>query len=286
MKIDLLNKIKNFFLNQQSNDTLEKLEEILLEADVPANTVVKLLNILNKERLKNYDDFILKLKNEFYEILKTDRSDIFFKSGELNIILITGINGVGKTTTCAKLARFFLDKNKKILLVAADTFRAAAIEQLEKLADMIKVDLIKGKTGADPASVVFDAIIKAKKEKLDFVIIDTAGRLHTKFNLMQELMKIKRVILKEISENNLFTFLVLDSNTGKNIINQAKEFNEKLKVSGIILTKFDSISRAGWILSIRDELNIPIKYVTYGEKIEDFAEFSPDIFIDKFFMQN
>ncbi len=281
-QINFLNKIKEFFLQRDKSDNLERIEEILLEADISVDLVEKILNKLKEKSIKEYQDFIAELKNLIYMILADNQTNTFYEN-ELNVILIVGVNGVGKTTTCAKLAKKFLNKNKKVLLVAADTFRAAAIEQIEKLAQMIKTDIIKGEPGADPASVVFDSMQKAKKSKLDFVIVDTAGRLHNKFNLMQELNKIQKVILKEINSKNLFSLIVLDSNTGKNMLNQVKEFNEKLKISGIILTKFDSMSKAGSLLSIKNELKIPIKYLGCGENMEDIIEFTPEIYIKKFF---
>ncbi len=283
IKIDFLDKIKNFFLRENNiNDNLEKIEEILLEADISVQLVEEILNRLKNKNITKFEDFITELKEEILTILTIDNS-IIYNDNEINVLLMFGVNGAGKTTTCAKLARIFLNKNKKVLLVGADTFRAAAIEQLEKFANNIKADFISGKNGSDPASVVFDSITKARKSKVNFLIIDTAGRLHNKYNLMQELLKIQKVILKELERKNLFSFVVLDANTGKNMINQVKEFNEKLGLTGIILTKFDSASKAGSLLSILNELKTPVKYITYGEKIEDISEFSPQIFIDKFF---
>ncbi len=285
-RIDFLDKIKNFFLKENNiNDNLEKIEEILLEADIPVQLVEEILNRLKKKNIKKFEDFIKELKDEILTILVTADS-IIYNDNEINVLLMLGVNGAGKTTTCAKLAKIFLNNNKKVLLVGADTFRSAAIEQLEKLASNIKADFISGKDGSDPASVVFDSINKAKKSRVDFLIIDTAGRLHNKYNLMQELLKIQKVILKELDRKNLFSFVVLDANTGKNMINQVREFNEKLGLTGIILTKFDSASKAGSLLSILNELKIPVKYITSGEKLEDISEFSPQIFINKFFSQN
>ena len=200
-----------------------------------------------------------------------------------SVILVVGVNGVGKTTSIGKIANNLVNQGKKVVVAAADTFRAAAIEQLEVWTDRAGVDLIKHTEGSDPAAVVFDAINAAKKRNADVLIIDTAGRLHNKKNLMNELSKIDRVVSRELPDATRETLLVLDSTTGQNAVNQAKEFKSAADITGIVLTKLDGTAKGGIVFSIKNELNIPVKFVGVGEQIDDMEKFNADEFIDALF---
>ena len=197
--------------------------------------------------------------------------------------MVVGVNGVGKTTTIGKLASKLKQEGKNVMLAAADTFRAAAIDQLNVWTDRAGVDLIKHTEGSDPAAVVFDAINAAKKRNADVLIIDTAGRLHNKKNLMNELSKIDRVVSRELPDATRETLLVLDSTTGQNAVNQAKEFKSAADITGIVLTKLDGTAKGGIVFSIKNELNIPVKFVGVGEQIDDMEKFNADEFIDALF---
>lgn len=275
-----LDRLKSIFTSGPAKEHIEDLEEVLIEADIDMNIVNELTEALKKEKISSYeaaknflkDHFVSKLKEENPQILKHRK-----------IIILTGINGAGKTTTASKLAHLYQSRGKKVMFVAADTFRAAAIEQLDIWAKKSGTDIVKGLDGGDPAAIVFDGIKKAKKEGHDIVIIDTAGRLHTKVNLMQELLKIKKVILKQFSEDDIDTLIIIDTNTGKNSFEQAKEFNETLKLTGVILTKFDSSAKGGSIIRIKHELKLPIKYMTFGENVEAIAEFNAEEFVEGLF---
>jgi fused signal recognition particle receptor len=201
----------------------------------------------------------------------------------MTVILVIGVNGVGKTTTVAKLAHLMKTDGRRVLLAAADTFRAAAADQLEIWAQRAEVELIRQSEGSDPAAVVFDAIAAAKKRGSDVLIIDTAGRLHNKKNLMAELEKINRVIDRELPDCIRETLLVLDSTTGQNAVAQAKEFENAAKITGIVLTKLDGTAKGGIIISIRRELGIPVKYIGVGEKLDDLQKFDPDEFVGALF---
>ena len=196
------------------------------------------------------------------------------------VILVIGVNGVGKTTSIAKIAHHLKSEGKNVLLAAADTFRAGAIDQLQVWADRAKVELIKQSEGSDPAAVVFDAISAAKKRGSDVLIVDTAGRLHNKKNLMNELSKINRVIDRELPGVTRETLLVLDATTGQNAVNQAKEFKNAANITGLVLTKLDGTAKGGIIFSIKEELNIPVKFIGVGEQMDDLQEFEPEEFVD------
>ena len=200
-----------------------------------------------------------------------------------SVILVIGVNGVGKTTTIGKMAANLKDSGKKVLMVAADTFRAAAIDQLQIWADRAGVDIVKHGEGADPAAVVYDGMQAAKARGVDVVICDTAGRLHNKKNLMDELAKISRVIHREIGENDMEVLLVLDATTGQNAVNQARQFKEAAGLTGIVLTKLDGTARGGVVISIKDDLGIPIKYIGVGEQIDDLQPFDAKGFVDALF---
>ncbi|MPM48509.1 Signal recognition particle receptor FtsY [bioreactor metagenome] len=206
-------------------------------------------------------------------------NEITFYKDRPTVLLVVGVNGVGKTTTIAKLANRYLKKNKSVMLIAGDTFRAGAVEQLNEWSKRLKIDIVTGGENADPASVVYDGILKAKKDKIDLVIVDNAGRLQTKANLMAELGKIKRVISKEIEGAPQETFLIIDATTGQNGVSQAKAFKEVTDITGIVVTKMDGTSKGGIILAIRNELGIPVRFIGLGEKMDDLEEFDLDSYL-------
>lgn len=290
-----LTKTKNQFVNQIDSifrafvkvdeDMLEELEEILICADVGYETTEEIIERMREkikdERISDPDTARQALKQILREMLG-DSEELTVVS-PLTVILVIGVNGVGKTTSIAKMAGRFKDEGKKVLLAAADTFRAAAIDQLSVWADRIGVDLIKQTEGSDPAAVVYDAVNAAKSRKSEVLIVDTAGRLHNKKNLMDELAKINRVIERELPGAAKETFLVLDATTGQNAINQAIEFKHAAQITGLILTKLDGTAKGGIIFSIKKMLNIPVRFVGVGEKQEDLQPFDPDAFIDALF---
>ncbi|WP_457568158.1 signal recognition particle-docking protein FtsY [Desulfurobacterium sp.] len=267
-------------------ELFEELEEKLILADIGVKTSLQLIEELRKETKKRK----LKTSDQLLEILKEKLKNLLSQyAGELNIenqpavILVLGVNGVGKTTTIGKLAKQLKDRGKSVLLAAADTFRAAAIEQLEVWAERAGVRIIKGSEGADPASVVFDAVQSLKARGENILIVDTAGRLHNKERLMKEIKKIKKVISREMPGEPSEILLVLDANTGQNAISQAKAFKEITDVTGIVLTKLDGTAKGGIVVAIASELKIPIKYVGIGEKIEDLQPFNPEEFVEGLF---
>lgn len=267
------------------DDLYEMLEDTLILSDIGGQTTMEIVDRLKEViREKRITDPQL-IKSELNQLLK----DIM-NEGNLNntvdidntplIMLVIGVNGVGKTTTIGKLAKKYKDKNKKILVAAADTFRAAAIDQLGEWSNRVGVEMIAHSEGADPAAVIFDAIAAAKSRGSDIVICDTAGRLHNKKNLMNELNKIHRVIEREYPEARSETLLVLDATTGQNAMSQAKEFNEVANISGIVLTKMDGTAKGGVVVRIQNEMSIPVKYIGLGEGVEDLKEFNIDDFVD------
>jgi fused signal recognition particle receptor len=265
---------------------LEELEELLIMADVGPQAASFLTGSL-REKIKKgeiSDTAWLKkaLKEEIRNLLH-GRGGIEIASDKPYVILTVGVNGAGKTTTIGKLAKQFTDRGHKVILAAADTFRAAAIEQLEIWAQRAGAQIVKHKTGSDAAAVAFDAIVSAKAKKADIVIIDTAGRLHTKTNLMEELKKINRVIGKEIPSAPHEVLLVVDATSGQNVINQAKIFSEAVGVTGIALTKLDGTAKGGIVIAIKKELNIPVKLIGVGEAVEDLQDFNADEFVDALF---
>ncbi len=266
------------------DDMLDLLEEKLIRADLGVNTTVYVVDKLRKNKNQTRPDKLNEyLKTEFTEIMKTPGSyNLNLKEGQLNILLITGVNGSGKTTLIGKLAYRFRLQGKKVLVAAGDTFRAAAEEQLEIWANRAGADIVR-QDGADPASVVFDAIKKAREENYDILLIDTAGRLHNKFNLMQELGKIKKVIDKEASEYLAESILVLDATTGQNGLKQAEVFKEAVNLTCVGLTKLDGTAKGGVIFGIAKEFNLPVKLVGIGEKMEDLRDFNADDFIEALF---
>ncbi len=264
---------------------MEELEEILVCADVGAVTTEEILEKLRAQikenKIKDSEDVKVALKAIMREMLG-DGGEIPF-GNEMTVVLVIGVNGVGKTTSIGKISHALKRQHKKVVVAAADTFRAAAIDQLNVWTDRAGVDLIKHTEGSDPAAVVFDAINAAKKRNADVLIIDTAGRLHNKKNLMNELAKIDRVISREIPGATRETLLVLDSTTGQNAVNQAKEFKSAADITGIVLTKLDGTAKGGIVFSIKNELNIPVKFVGVGEQIDDMEKFDANDFIDALF---
>lgn len=265
---------------------LDELEMILLSADVGAKTTEKLIEAVRqaarKKEIKGTEDVVPFLKKYLTQML-TEEGQRTRISGTPTVILVVGVNGVGKTTTIGKLANYFHMLNYKVMIAAADTFRAAASEQLEIWGKRAGCDVIKHAEGADPAAVVFDAMKAAIARKADILFIDTAGRLHNKANLMNELEKIHRVIKREIPEAPHETFLVLDATTGQNAITQAKVFTETANVTGVVLTKLDGTAKGGVVIAIREELGLPVKWIGVGEGIMDFRPFEPEKFVDALF---
>lgn len=257
---------------------LEELLIVLLESDVALNTADKIIDNLRKrtetENFPSFNDLIEAFGEEVEKIYH-QKATIGFRINfdGPNVILMVGVNGAGKTTSIAKLAHLLQKQGRSVVLCAADTFRAGAVEQLQLWADRVGVECITGKPNSDPASVVVDACRRAKELDVDYLLVDTAGRLQNKVNLMNELNKIKRVTEKEMGEGIINSYLILDSTTGKNGLNQAEVFLENCDINGIVLTKMDGTSRGGIVLTIRDQLNIDVKYVGVGETLEDFEEF-------------
>ena len=263
----------------------EELEELLVMGDVGVRTSEKICDQLREKVKAEKITDAAQVKGALKEII----TEMLSGGEELNldskpsVILVIGVNGVGKTTTIGKMAANLKDSGKKVLMVAADTFRAAAIDQLQIWADRAGVDIVKHGEGADPAAVVYDGMQAAKARGVDVVICDTAGRLHNKKNLMDELAKISRVIHREIGENDMEVLLVLDATTGQNAVNQARQFKEAAGLTGIVLTKLDGTARGGVVISIKDDLGIPIKYIGVGEQIDDLQPFDAKGFVDALF---
>lgn len=271
-------------------DFFEELEEILISADVGVNTVMELIDELRtevrKQKIEDALDLQPILSEKLVALLKNDEAQdasLRVEDGRLNVILFVGVNGVGKTTTIGKMAHMFKQQGKKVLLAAGDTFRAAAIEQLEVWGQRVGVDVIKHQQGADPAAVIFDAVQAAKSRGVDILLCDTAGRLQNKVNLMEELSKVHRVLQREIPGAPHEVLLVLDATTGQNALSQAKTFGESAGVTGIVLTKLDGTAKGGIVIAIRNELHIPVKYVGLGEKMDDLQPFDPEQFVHALF---
>ena len=268
-------------------DLLDELEELLICADVGVGATEEILDEL-RERIK---DGRLKEKEQIVAALQEILADMIGESAplqlgnELSVILVIGVNGAGKTTSIGKIANNLKKQGKKVIVAAADTFRAAAIDQLQVWCDRAGVDMVRQSEGSDPAAVVYDAINYAKNKKADVLLVDTAGRLHNKVNLMNELAKINRVIDRELPGAARENFLVLDATTGQNAVQQAKEFRNAAALTGLILTKLDGTAKGGMIISIRRELNIPVKFIGVGEKIDDMEPFDADEFVNALFSQ-
>jgi fused signal recognition particle receptor len=264
----------------------EELEELLLLADFGVPTTEKIVNglktVAKQELWRTSDQAVARFRKDVERFLTLPDSGIDL-SKKPTVILVVGVNGSGKTTTIGKLAKRFRDERKKVLLVAADTFRAAAAEQLGIWAERSSCDFVRGREGADPASVVFDGVQTGKARGADIILIDTAGRLQTKTNLMEELKKMRRIIERELGEPPAETLLVVDGTTGQNAISQARLFNEATKLTGVVVTKLDSTAKGGVLVAIVDTLEVPIKFVGLGESAQDLRPFKPSEFIDALF---
>ncbi len=269
------------------DELFEELEEILIMSDIGVVTAGKICDQLRarvkEERVTDPSVIKQMLAETVRGMLDGDRE--LKVTTHPSVIFVIGVNGVGKTTTIGKISSQLKAKGKKVILGAADTFRAAAIDQLAVWADRAGVDMVKSSEGADPASVVFDTVAAAKARNSDVIIIDTAGRLHNKKNLMNELAKMYRILKRELPESDIETLLVLDATTGQNAVNQARDFKEVADITGIILTKLDGTARGGVVLAIMDELKIPVKYIGVGEQIDDLQPFDPDSFAKAIFWE-
>lgn len=277
-------KIDNLFkFNKIDEETLEELEELLISSDVGVKTTLELVEKLREKvksrEISDTNDLKAAMKDEIKALFTEEKPKIHTPC----IMLVVGVNGVGKTTSIGKLANLYKKMGKKVLLVAADTFRAAAIEQLEIWGERIGVDVIKHHENSDPASVLFDALKAGKARKSDIIICDTAGRLHTKKNLMEELKKLYRVCHKEYPEADVISLMVLDATTGQNALIQAKTFKEAVDISGIMLTKLDGTAKGGMVIAIASELEIPVWYVGLGEGLDDIQEFDPNLYVEALF---
>lgn len=284
-KESINDKINNVFKNfrKVDEDLLEELEEALIMSDVGMETSMKIIeNLRDKiktEKIEDADQVKQALRSQMQEILDSVDSDLKLETTP-SVILVVGVNGVGKTTSIGKIANNLKKDGKKVVIAAADTFRAAAVEQLEIWANRAGCQIVKRNEGTDPASVVFDAIKITKQENADVLIIDTAGRLHNKKYLMDELIKIKRVVERELPDTSKETLMVLDATTGQNAILQVKAFKEAVNIDGLILTKLDGTSKGGAVLGIVSENNLPIKFIGVGEQIDDMQKFNSTDFVN------
>jgi len=281
-KSGFMGRLDGLFSSGEINDDFyEELEEIMVSGDVGVKTSIKLVDKLREEvknrKLKEREEARKLLLNLIIDIMNSGENPAEPEEKPY-IILLVGVNGSGKTTSAAKLANLYRRENKEVLLVAGDTFRAAAIEQLEIWAERAGVELIKQQAGSDPSALFFDAMNAATARNIEVVIGDTAGRLHSRYNLMEELKKIHRVIGRNIAGAPHQVLLVVDATTGQNAVAQAKNFNQSLPIDGLILTKLDGTARGGIVINIQDELGIPVCYVGTGEKMEDLASFDPEDF--------
>lgn len=269
------------------DDFLEELEDTLISADVGVKATLEILDKLKErakeEKAKSSDEILSLLKRVLVEKMTIDDSEDVMQNSGPRVLLIAGINGVGKTTSIGKLAHMHINNGDKVMLAAADTFRAAASEQLEVWAKRANVPVISQKEGSDPAAVVFDACASFKSKKLDVLICDTAGRLHNKKNLMEELKKIERIINRECEDAQKACYIVIDATTGQNGIEQARVFKECVNVTGIVLTKLDGTAKGGIVVAIGSELGIPVRYIGVGEGMEDLQPFDAETFVDAIF---
>ena len=278
-------KMRQLFLkNKIGNDFYDELEEILISADVSVRTAEEVVEQVQEEAIGN------KVKDEAYvtDLLKDILEDTLNEAPVPEfeypcVIMLVGVNGVGKTTTVGKVANYFISQKKTVTVAAADTFRAAAIDQLSVWAERAKVRIVKHEDGSDPSAVVFDAVSSAKARGTDVVLVDTAGRLHVKENLMNELKKMDRVVSREYPEAAFYKFLVLDATTGQNAFSQARVFNEAVDLDGIVLTKLDGTAKGGFVFSLCGELKIPVVFAGVGEKIDDLELFDAEQFVEGFF---
>lgn len=283
---DRINELAARF-REINDDYFEELENILIMADVGVTMVMKIVDEIKTEvRLQNITDpkeineIIIDKMFVIYANESVISTKMNYAKEGLTVILMVGVNGAGKTTTIAKLAnRIVKEEGKKVIVAAGDTFRAGAIDQLDVWAKRVGVDIVKGVEGGDPASVVFDALKVAKEKQMDVLICDTAGRLQNKVNLMKELEKMNRIIQREVPDGPHETLLVIDATTGQNGVSQAKEFSKITDITGLVLTKMDGTAKGGIVLSIKDTLNLPVKFIGLGEKVEDLQEFDLEQYI-------
>ena len=281
-KDNLASKLRMLFSkNKLGDEFYEELEEILIASDVSYSTAQEVIERVKKramdERLKDQDYVISLLREILIDIL--EESEVEAPAYPC-VIMLVGVNGVGKTTTVGKLAHYFLAQGKTVTVAAADTFRAAASEQLAIWAERAKVRIVKHEEGSDPAAVIFDAVASAKAKKTDVVIIDTAGRLHVKENLMNELRKMDRVVTREYPEADFLKLLVLDATTGQNAVNQARVFDEAVELDGLVLTKLDGTAKGGFVFSLAEELSLPVVFAGVGEKMDDLEMFDSKSFVE------
>jgi fused signal recognition particle receptor len=286
-KKNIVERVESILLSRAIDDSaIEDIEEVLITSDVGAEATDEIVSLLREKvksgEIKNSDDVKSCLKNEMALLLGKSQPLVTF--GEKPFVILTvGVNGVGKTTTIGKLSSRFISEGNSVILAAADTFRAAAIEQLEIWAKRSGADIIKHQSGSDPAAVAFDAVEAAKARGIDIVIIDTAGRLHTKSQLMDELKKINRVIKKSIPDAPQEILLIVDATTGQNALRQAQIFNEAIGITGIALTKLDGTAKGGIIFAIKKELGIPVRLIGIGEGVDDLKDFDPEDFVTALF---
>lgn len=268
------------------DDTLDAIEEALVESDMGVDTTLKIIDNLeervSKDRYMSFDELVCQLRDEIIKLI--DEPDLLFDfSRKPYVILVVGVNGVGKTTTIGKMAALFKSQGKKVILGAADTFRAAAVDQLTIWAERAGVDLVKQAMGSDPASVAFDTVKAAVARGADVAIIDTAGRLHNRIDLMNELTKIRNVVRKVIPDGPHDVMLVLDASTGQNAFQQAKEFSRATDITSLVVTKLDGTAKGGVVVGVSDQFHIPVKFIGTGEKIGDLKQFDKKEFVDKLF---
>ena len=270
-----------FAKNKLGDEFYEELEELLIESDVSVSTAMEVVERVKEqaidEKLKDGEYVTELLRSVLVGILEESEVE---QPAYPCVIMLVGVNGVGKTTTVGKLAHYYLRQGKSVTVAAADTFRAAASEQLSIWADRAKVRIVRHEEGSDPAAVIFDAVTSAKAKKTDVLIVDTAGRLHVKENLMNELRKMDRVVTREYPEADFLKLLVLDATTGQNAVNQARVFDEAVELDGIVLTKLDGTAKGGFIFSLADELSLPVLYAGVGEKMDDLEYFDPTSFVE------
>ena len=268
------------------DDTLDAIEEALVESDMGVDTTLKIIDNLeervSKDKYMSFDELVCQLRDEISKLI--DEPDLLFDfSRKPYVILVVGVNGVGKTTTIGKMAALFKSQGKKVILGAADTFRAAAVDQLTIWAERAGVDLVKQSMGSDPASVAFDTVKAAVARGADVAIIDTAGRLHNRIDLMNELTKIRNVVRKVIPDGPHDVMLVLDASTGQNAFQQAKEFSRATDITSLVVTKLDGTAKGGVVVGVSDQFHIPVKFIGTGEKIGDLKQFDKKEFVDKLF---
>ncbi len=280
------NRVAGLFEGRAIDDSLwEDLEELLVQADVGINVTIELVGRVRErvdvEHVRDAERARRILKEEMVKVLSPPGQDrgLNVQHGRLNVVLVVGVNGTGKTTSIAKLAEYLKDRRWRVLLAAGDTFRAAAIDQLRIWGERAGVPVIAHQPGADPGAVVFDAMLAAPSRNVDVVVVDTAGRIHTKFNLMEELKKIRRVIAKQDESAPQEVLLVLDATTGQNALSQARHFTQAVNVTGLVIAKLDGTAKGGIVFAISQELGIPIKFVGTGEHLDDLAEFDPEEFV-------